>query len=450
VLKHSHIMQILVMASGESQPKVTYTASSKQTLYDDTGVVSHDFSDGVGVIRYSSVLTEMPDSLKSTAITSVTFFSSISRIGVQAFQDCTSLSLTELPDKITFIDSFAFSGCSSLALTSLPVNITSIGTAAFYNCSLLALTTLPAGITTISTSAFQKCTGLTSMTLPAGITTISSYAFEGCSGLTSLTFLGTPSSISSSAFSNCTNLTDIYVPWEEGDVASAPWGATNATIHYEYKEMPENGLVYYHPLDEELSTLPTGQSITQSGSWTYGTVGGVPCATKGNGNASILCLDGTGIPVGGAARTLSCWIMATQSRAIDICGWGGTSTENSWRYKTGSGPSVTMPPQSLNAYSVELNVWHHYAAVYANGVTLWYVDGVASGSPLERVLDTSAVSSTYPVFVGIASWQYGFRVAAMRIYNRVLDSQEIQSLFSEFQPTALVASLLGISNEEEI
>lgn len=33
-------------------------------------------------------------------------------------------------------------------------------------------------------------------------------------------------------FMGCKNLTDIYVSWNEGDVSGAPWGATNATIHY--------------------------------------------------------------------------------------------------------------------------------------------------------------------------------------------------------------------------
>ena len=32
----------------------------------------------------------------------------------------------------------------------------------------------------------------------------------------------------------CTNLTTINVPWAEGAVAGAPWGATNATINYNY------------------------------------------------------------------------------------------------------------------------------------------------------------------------------------------------------------------------
>ena len=38
--------------------------------------------------------------------------------------------------------------------------------------------------------------------------------------------------ISESTFNNCPNLLDIYVSWAEGEVANAPWGATNATIHY--------------------------------------------------------------------------------------------------------------------------------------------------------------------------------------------------------------------------
>jgi len=51
-----------------------------------------------------------------------------------------------------------------------------------------------------------------------------------------LTFEGTPSFIASNAFSNCTKLRTINVPWAEGKVANAPWGATKATINYNYVE----------------------------------------------------------------------------------------------------------------------------------------------------------------------------------------------------------------------
>ena len=61
-----------------------------------------------------------------------------------------------------------------------------------------------------------------------------------CSSVTQIVINSTPSSISSIAFRNATNLTDIYVPWSEGSVASAPWGATKATIHYD-TVFDENG-----------------------------------------------------------------------------------------------------------------------------------------------------------------------------------------------------------------
>ena len=134
----------------------------------------------------------------------------------------------------TKIRDSAFYNCVNLALTSLPEGITSIGDSAFCNCTNLALTSLPKGITSIRDSAFYNCENLALTSLPEGITSIGYYAFSRCTGLTSLTFLGTPTSIASSAFQNCPNLTTINVPWADGAVTDAPWGATNATINYNY------------------------------------------------------------------------------------------------------------------------------------------------------------------------------------------------------------------------
>ena len=94
--------------------------------------------------------------------------------------------------------------------------------------------TLPSDLTQIGSYAFNSCTNLALTSLPAGLTSIGSYAFDSCTGLTSITFQGKPASISSSAFPRCFNLTTINVPWAEGAVTGAPWGATNATINYNY------------------------------------------------------------------------------------------------------------------------------------------------------------------------------------------------------------------------
>ena len=114
------------------------------------------------------------------------------------------------------------------------VGYTAIRPYAFYNCTNLALTSLPSSITSIRPYAFYNCTKLVLTSLPSSITSIGASAFENCTELTSITFQGKPGSIQSTAFNGCTNLKTINVPWASGEVANAPWGATNATINYNY------------------------------------------------------------------------------------------------------------------------------------------------------------------------------------------------------------------------
>ena len=102
------------------------------------------------------------------------------------------------------------------------------------NGTLTAEDKLPDGMTEIRYYAFYKCTSLALTTLPEGLTSIGSSAFSYCTSLEKLTFKGTPTTIKSNAFNGCTNLTTINVPWAEGAVANAPWGATNAVINYNY------------------------------------------------------------------------------------------------------------------------------------------------------------------------------------------------------------------------
>ena len=185
--------------------------------------------------------------------------SGITSIGKYAFRNCTKLTLTSLPSGVTSIGEYAFYGCTNLELTSLPSGVTSIGNYAFYNCSNLALTTLYYGLKSIGNNAFNGCTNLALTSFPNSITSIGLYAFRGCTKLPSTIVL--PSSLTTlqdGAFkdvnvttitfkrkvTSLTNrmlqiadypyLTTINVPWSEGEVNYAPWGATNATINYNY------------------------------------------------------------------------------------------------------------------------------------------------------------------------------------------------------------------------
>lgn len=89
---------------------------------------------------------------------------------------------------------------------------------------------------TVEKGAFAGCTSLRLVVLPEGMLSIDYGAFKDCTALRTITLPSTLTDIDATAFEGCTNLTTINVPWSEGEVANAPWGATNATIHYNYVE----------------------------------------------------------------------------------------------------------------------------------------------------------------------------------------------------------------------
>lgn len=150
-------------------------------------------------------------------------------IGDYAFRGIGSEFLG-LPDSIKSVGKSAFEDCAWL-LGSLPKSLTSLSESAFKNCERLTITEIPSGITSIPTNVFYGCTATKVVTIPATVKTIADTAFGMCTGLTKVAFSGTPESIGV-AFVGCSNITDIYVPWAEGVVENAPWGAASATIHY--------------------------------------------------------------------------------------------------------------------------------------------------------------------------------------------------------------------------
>ena len=189
----------------------------------------------VTTINLDSKITDIPSSaFYQSAVTSMILPEGLTSIGDYAFYKCSKMVLTELPPGLTSIGRYAFRECSNLAITELPPGLTSIGEYAFYQCSNLAITELPPGLTSIGVNTFRECSNLAITELPPGLTSIGNYAFRGCSKLTKITFKSTPDTIDASVFDSCWSLKVINVPWAEGAVANAPWGASSATINYNY------------------------------------------------------------------------------------------------------------------------------------------------------------------------------------------------------------------------
>ena len=99
---------------------------------------------------------------------------------------------------------------------TIPSGTTKIGNNAFRDCTYLTSVTIPSGVTSIGSYAFNQCRDLTSVTISDSVTSISDRAFNQCSGLTSVTIQATtpPSLASANAFTNTGTNLIIYVPAE--------------------------------------------------------------------------------------------------------------------------------------------------------------------------------------------------------------------------------------------
>lgn len=136
----------------------------------------------------------------------------------------------------TVVRPYMYYTASHLNTIELSDTITTVGILAFGSCTGLHSVKLPTALTTIGNGAFNTCIALKEIEIPANVTKLDVNAFAYCTRLAKVVFKGIPTSLHDTTFSGCEALTEIYVPWSEGEVAGAPWGATKATITYNYTE----------------------------------------------------------------------------------------------------------------------------------------------------------------------------------------------------------------------
>lgn len=106
-----------------------------------------------------------------------------------------------------------------------------IGWQSFYSCTSLTNFDMK-NVSKVAASGFYNC-GLTSIVFDQPVV-LEDNAFGINTKLKQVIFNAKASSLSSSSFNGCSSLIDIKVSWSQGEVANAPWGATKATITYNY------------------------------------------------------------------------------------------------------------------------------------------------------------------------------------------------------------------------
>ena len=179
-----------------------------------------------------------------SSLTSITIPNSVTSIGYYAFSSCSALTSITIPNSVTTIEYGAFLNCYNLTSITIPNSVTSIGNGAFYGCSGLTSVTIPNSVTSIGGEAFYECTGLTSITIPNNVTSIGDYAFYNCSSLTSVTIPNSITSIGNSAFRGCSSLAVVNV-----EATTPPTLGTNAFTSSPTCNIPCGTLEVYQTSD---------------------------------------------------------------------------------------------------------------------------------------------------------------------------------------------------------
>lgn len=145
------------------------------------------------------------------SVRSVSIPSTVTLIGMNAFDMCWELSSVKMGEGVTKINSNAFRCCNKLEEIELPQTLTSIGNNCFDRCIALTEINIPGNVISIGVSAFSQCESLKKVTIGENVSIIGNEAFDGCKSLTGIILPESVKKVGEYSFRNCTKLEKMTV-----------------------------------------------------------------------------------------------------------------------------------------------------------------------------------------------------------------------------------------------
>ena len=154
----------------------------------------------------------------NTTVTKVTVPSTVTEIGVAAFQSTPNLKEVRLSKNLNELSDEAFFN-SGLESIKIPAGVDSITDSCFENCPSLETVTFSKGLKTLGENAFKSCISLKTVVLPDGLESLGGSTFVGCINLESVTIPASCTTfVDDEIFKDC-DLTKLTIKGEAGSAA---------------------------------------------------------------------------------------------------------------------------------------------------------------------------------------------------------------------------------------
>ena len=137
----------------EKQGDGTYAVRLKNSVvpYKYLHINIPETFDGIAVTHI------LPNGFSSDKISRVTLPNTIKTIGASAFENCTDLTMINLPEGLESIDILAFSGCVNLQHIELPSTIKTVKASTFKDCRSLLSVSLGKEVEQIGKLSENSC-----------------------------------------------------------------------------------------------------------------------------------------------------------------------------------------------------------------------------------------------------------------------------------------------------
>lgn len=153
-----------------------------------------------------------------------------------AFAGLTNLTTVKLPRTITRVGHDAFYDCTHLTSLTMYDGVIFIGMRAFYNCDLRTIV-IPEGVSFVMNSAFASNKNLSSIAFPSSLQEIRNAAFMQ-TGVENLSFPVGLKIIGSGSFSDCLKLKELRIPSSVTNIESSAFVGTFINDIYLYTIEP--------------------------------------------------------------------------------------------------------------------------------------------------------------------------------------------------------------------